>query len=63
MFTAIHGSMETATRLAVWRLDPVLEAIWEYEIAQHGKPVTPFRGRALFEAVMLLQEYLMELDK
>jgi hypothetical protein len=55
--------METATRLAVWRLDPVLEAIWEYEIAQHGKPVTPFRGRALFEAVMLLQEYLMELDK
>jgi hypothetical protein len=41
-------------------LDAVLEAVWVWEVSCHGRHEDRYRGRTVFEAVVELQEWLME---
>lgn len=42
-------------------LDPVLDAIWQYEVTSRNLTLQPFQTTPLYEAVLLLQElYISE---
>lgn len=50
-------------RASILELDYVLDAIWEWEEKNHGKHEQGYSGRALYEAVIELQEWLISEDK
>lgn len=45
-------------RVIIRQLDDVLEAVWRWEQSEHGYHAQKYQGRAVYEAVIELQEYV-----
>ena len=60
MFKLANFIHEMPIRLAIKELDYVLDAIWEWEEANHGRHTQRYQGGPVYESVIELQELFME---
>ena len=63
MFKLANFIHEMPIRVAIRELDYVLDAVWSWEEKEHGRHEQRYSGRAVFEAVCDLQEWLITEDK
>lgn len=62
MFKLANFIHKMPIHASILELDYVLDAVWNWEVSMHGHPVNPYAGRAVFEAVIELQEWLITQD-
>lgn len=48
--------------MVILELDSVLDAVWEWEVSRYGQPADKWHGRPVYEAVIELQEWLIQED-